>query len=147
MLDLPFTSTVHAVRKTIALKTITKTLLTTALVTAVGTGTYEARVASHLQDQITALLLQQDSLTERNQQLQQELDQAANRLVETQPDTGRSRQDLADLLMLRAAVAKLRGDSQELAQLKAAAAWKANDPTESEMKSWLSRVGSSATAP
>jgi hypothetical protein len=129
-----------AVCKTITMTTIQKTLIAITLATGVGTAIYEARRASHYEEQTHALLLQQDSLTQENQQLQKERDQAANRLAATQPVSGRSRDDLLNLLKLRAEVTKLQGDSRELAQINAAAASKDSDPTESEMKSWLSRV-------
>jgi hypothetical protein len=126
--------------KNIAMTTIQKTLLSTTLTLSVGIGIYEARRASHLQGQTAALLLQQDSLLEQNQQLQRERDQAVDRLGSTQEGPDQSRGGLSKLLKLRAEVTKLRSDSRELAQLNAAAASKRNDPTESEMKSWLDRV-------
>jgi len=120
--------------------TIQKTLLTATLTLSVGIGIYEARLASRLQQQTVALSIQLDSLLEQNQQLQLERDQAVNSLATAQEGTGRSREDLSNLLKLRAEVKKLRGDSRELAQLNAAAASKRNDPTEAEMKSWMERV-------
>jgi hypothetical protein len=92
-----------------------------------------------MQKQIDALLLQQDSLNQQNQQLQGERDQARNSL--SSPVTGgSSHEDHSNLLKLRAAVSTLQSDSRELARLKAAAASKASDPTESEMRSWLDRA-------
>jgi hypothetical protein len=117
-----------------------KTIIAGTLALAVTAGLYEAHRVSRLQAQTRALLLQQDSLTEQNQQLQHERDQAASRLAAAQPAAKPSRDDQSNLLKLRAEVTKLRGDSWELAQLNAAAAAKNNDPTESEMKSWLGRV-------
>jgi hypothetical protein len=120
--------------------TTQKTIIALTLALAIAAGLYEARRVSRLQAQTRALLLQQDALTEQNQQLQRERDQAASRLAAAQPVTGRSHDDQSNLLKLRAEVTKLRGDSRELAQLNAAAAAKNNDPAESEMKSWLGRV-------
>jgi hypothetical protein len=119
---------------------IQKALLTSAVTLSVGIGIYESRRASHLQGQTVALLLRQDALLEQNQQLQRERDQAVDRLGSAHEGPDPSRDDLSKLLKLRAEVTKLRGDSRELAQLNAAAASKRNDPTESEMRSWLDRV-------
>jgi hypothetical protein len=57
-----------------------------------------------------------------------------------QQENERLRQDAAELSRLRGEVARLRNDAQRPAQLTAADTSAANDPTETEMKSWLSRV-------
>jgi RNA polymerase sigma factor (sigma-70 family) len=131
------TSTAIAFTKNIAMTTLQKALLATTLAAAVGTGIYEARRASHLQEQTIALRLQEDALAA---QLQQERDAASNQLAAARQQSGRSKSDLSELLKLRAEVGKLRGDARELARLKAGAASPADDPTASELSSWLSRV-------
>jgi hypothetical protein len=131
------TSTALAATKIIVMTTLQKALIFTTLAATIGTGIYEARRASLWQKQAQALLLQQDSLTKQNQQLQEERDDAATKLAAAQRGTGLPRRDLSELLKLRAEVAKLRGNSQELAQLKATIE---KDPTESIAKSWLTRV-------
>ena len=118
---------------------ILKTLTATTFAIAVGTGIYEASRASQSQEQARALLLQRDSLTEQIQLLQEDYDRAAKSLAVAQNGSGRSH-DQSELLRLRAEVTKLRNDSRELAQLKGAAFPKGNDPAESEMRSWVSRV-------
>jgi len=90
-----------------------------------------------LQEQTIALRLQEDALAA---QLQQERDAASNQLAAARQQSGRSKSDLSELLKLRAEVGKLRGDARELARLKAGAASPADDPTASELSSWLSRV-------
>jgi RNA polymerase sigma factor (sigma-70 family) len=131
------TSTAIAVTKNIAMTTLQKALLATALAAAVGTGFYEAHRASNLQPQTQALQLQHDSLA---RQLQEERDQASNELAAAQQQGAQSQGDSSELVKLRAQVAKLRNASRELAQLKAAGASSGNDPMASEMKSWLDRV-------
>jgi RNA polymerase sigma factor (sigma-70 family) len=131
------TSTAIAVTKNIAMTTLQKALITTALAATIGTGIYESRRASHLQEQAQALRLQQDALVK---QLQQERDDAASKLAAAQQQNSHPRGDLSELLKLRAEVTKLRDDTRELARLKAAAASNVDDPTASEMNSWLSRV-------
>jgi RNA polymerase sigma factor (sigma-70 family) len=131
------TSTALAVTKNIAMTTLQKALIAAALATAVGTGVYEARRASRLQEQTQALQLQNDSLA---RQVQEDRDAASNKPAVAQRNGGPPQGDLSELLKLRAQVAKLRDDARELAQLKAAAASSDHDPMASEMKSWLDRV-------
>ena len=50
------------------------------------------------------------------------------------------RQDTPELAKLRGEVARLSGYERELAQLKTTDTAKENDPTETAMRSWLSRV-------
>ncbi len=84
---------------------------------------------------------QQDSLAGENRRLQQERDDAASKLAVLQGETGRLHNDTSALLKLRAEVAKLRAESRELAQMKAAAAASSDqDPAETVMKSWLDRA-------
>jgi RNA polymerase sigma factor (sigma-70 family) len=131
------TSTAIAVTKNIAMTTLQKALIATTLAAAVGTGIYEGRRASHLQEQAQMLQLQHDSLA---QQMQEERDAASNKLAALQRQPGPAHGDLSELLKLRAEVTKLRGDARELARMKAGAADTENDPTASEMSSWLHRV-------
>jgi RNA polymerase sigma factor (sigma-70 family) len=126
--------------KAIAMTMIQKALITAAITAAVGTGIYEARRASRLQEEARSLQQQQDVLSETNQRLQKERDDAAERLAALQKQAGRSKDEVSELLKLRGEVARLRGDSRELAQLKAGATRQVNDSTESEMKSWLDRT-------
>jgi RNA polymerase sigma factor (sigma-70 family) len=131
------TSTAIATAKIIAMTTLHKTVMIATLAATVGAGIYEARRASQWQDEAQALQLKQQSLTEQNQRLQKERDDAAARLAAGQHAAAQPPRDLSDLLRLRAEVTKLRGDSRELAQLKSTIE---SDPTESVAKSWLTRV-------
>jgi RNA polymerase sigma factor (sigma-70 family) len=130
------TTTAIAITKHIAMTTLQKALVTTTLAAALGTGFYEARRASHLQAQTLVLRQQQDALSA---QLQQE-HEAAKSSAAAQLKDGKSPSDISELLRLRAEVAKLRDGARELARLKSVAASSANDPTASELNSWLSRV-------
>ena len=116
---------------------IQKAFIATALIAAVGTAFYETNRASQLQQQAQALLLKQDSLVK---QLQQELEESANKLAAAQKPGVQPHSDSAEIIKLRADVAKLRGAARALAQLKADAASKNNDPTELAMRSWVDRV-------
>ncbi len=129
-----------AATKAITMTMIQKTLITVAIAAAVGTDIYQARLGRHLREQAQALQQQQESLAGQNQRLQQERDDAANKLASLQQEMSRLHNDTAALAKLRSEVAKLRAESRELAQLKAAAAGNENDPAESTVKSWLDRV-------
>jgi RNA polymerase sigma factor (sigma-70 family) len=131
------TATALAATKIIAMTTIQKALIVTTLAATLGTGIYEMRRASRWQAQTEALLLQQDSLNQQNQQLQKERDDAATKLAAAQYAIGQPRRDVSELIKLRAEVAKLRRNSEELAELKATIE---NDPIQSMAKSWLTRV-------
>jgi len=113
------TSTAIAVTKNIAMTTLQKALITTALAATVGTGIYEARRASHFQEQSQTLALEHDSLA---RQLQEERDEASTKLAAAQLKSSQSRGDLSEVLRLRAQVAKLREENRQLAQLKTTAA-------------------------
>jgi len=64
-----------AATKTIAMTTLQKTLIGTALVTAIGTGIFEANQVSELRKQNEKMRLQQESLAEQLQALQRERDE------------------------------------------------------------------------
>src|ERR671925_209700 len=76
----------------------------------------------------------------RRTRLRRQRDEASSSLAALQQENERLRQDAAELSRLRGEVARLRNDAQRPAQLTAADTSAANDPTETEMKSWLSRV-------
>jgi RNA polymerase sigma factor (sigma-70 family) len=130
------TSTAIALTKNIAMTTLQKALVVTTLAATIGTGIYEAQRASSLQREAQALQLQRDSLAE---QLQRERDEAASKMAAAQGSNIQPRNDMSELLKLRAEVGKLRDCARELAQLKAAAPMN-QDSTASELKSWLDRV-------
>jgi RNA polymerase sigma factor (sigma-70 family) len=126
--------------KTIAMTLFQKTLITAAIAAAMGAGIYEEHRASRLGEQANALRQEQDSLAGQNKRLQQERDDAVSRLDQIQQEANRPRADAAELLKLRGEVARLRGDSRELAQLKASPGGSQKDPTAAEMKSWMDRA-------
>src|ERR1051326_9114056 len=107
--------------KTVAMTTLQKTLVATALLTAAGVGIYEAGQNSTLQRKINGLQQQQAPLTDQVQQLQQERDEISNRLaaLQTENQQLKSAQKSADVLKLRGEVGKLRQqNAANEAQLK-----------------------------
>jgi hypothetical protein len=131
------TSTAIAVTKNIAMTTLQKALVTTTIPVAVGTGIYQSQRASHLLDQTRALALQKDSLVK---QLQEEREEASNKLAAAQLKSNQPRGDLSEILKLRAQGAKLRDDNRRLAQVKPTAASADGDSTAAAMDSMLVRV-------
>jgi|GEM_PF-616993 len=75
------TSTVIAATKAIAMTTLQKTLVTATVAVLAGAGIYEARQAAQLREQNQTLQQQQAPLAEQIKQLQQERDDAVNRLA------------------------------------------------------------------
>ena len=133
-------STATAAAKTIAMTTLQKTMIAAALAAAVGTGIYEARQASTLRAQLQTLRQQQAPLAEQVRQLIGERDDVARQLAALRDENGRLARNTAELLKLRGEAAQLRQAAQELAQLKASGGSAANNPTQTELKSWLNRV-------
>jgi RNA polymerase sigma factor (sigma-70 family) len=104
------TSTLIAATKTIAMTTLQKTLLTTALIAAVGAGIYGAREKAHARTQAQTALQQQAAFNQTIEQLQRERNEATNRLSAATAELARLKlaQNPAELLQLRGQVGSLR---------------------------------------
>lgn len=131
------TTAVLAATKTIAMTTLQKTVITTVLAVAVGTGIYTARQVLHLRDKNQTLQQQRASLAEQVQQLQAERDKATNRLDSMAEEIAQIKNNNSELLRLRGEVARLRRESQELAKLKSSGAPGMPAP---EDESWIKRI-------
>jgi RNA polymerase sigma factor (sigma-70 family) len=114
--------------KTLAMTTIQKTIVIAALAAAVGTGIYEARVASNLRGDLQSLQQQQAQLNDQLRQLQYEREAATNRLAALAGEARQAKDNSSELLKLRGEVAQLRDQAA------------AFNPTESSMKTWASQV-------
>lgn len=108
------TAAVIAATKIIAMTTLQKTVITTAIAVAVGTGIYEARQATNARAEMQTLQQQQAPLTQQIQQLQRERDEATHRLAALREDNERLNQNAGELLKLRGEVGVLR---QQVAKL------------------------------
>jgi len=126
--------------KTLAMTTIQKPLIAATLAVAVGTGIYEARRASHWESEMQTLLQQHAPLVDQVGQLQKQRDGTNGKLAALQLENEQLRRDTVELAKLRGEVARLRADARQLARLQEADTQKENDPTETAMRSWLSRV-------
>jgi RNA polymerase sigma factor (sigma-70 family) len=90
--------------KAVAMTILQKTLITAAIVAAVGTVIYEAQRASRLRDEIQSLQRLQA------EQLSRERDEAASKLAGLREENERLNRNTAELLKLRAETARLRGE-------------------------------------
>ena len=102
--------TAIATTKVIAMTALQKTLITTTVAVLAGTGIYKAHQATQLRDQIQTLQQQQAPLVEQIRQLQDERDDATNRLggVLAENEQLKSGRDDDELLKLRGEVGTLR---------------------------------------
>jgi RNA polymerase sigma factor (sigma-70 family) len=114
------TSTVIAATKAIAMTTLQKTIIGAALAAVVGTGIFEARQNSKLQNQIQTLQQQQAPLAEQIRQLQRERDDATNQLAALLAENAQlqSNSNEMELLRLRAKATRLDELANENNNLK-----------------------------
>jgi RNA polymerase sigma factor (sigma-70 family) len=126
------TSTIIAATKTIAMTTLQKTIIGATLAVVAGTGVFEARQNSKLQNQIQTLQQQQMPLTAQIQELQNERDDATNQLANLLAENAQSKSSSNEDELL-----KLRG---EVTQMKTAEVQKQSDPTESAAEVLVARV-------
>jgi RNA polymerase sigma factor (sigma-70 family) len=118
------------ITKTLAMTTLQKALIGATLAAAVGTGLYEARRASALQEQMQTFQRQPAPATGQSDALRRQLDEASRQLADLQAQNEKLRRDAADIARLRGEVARLRENTPS----------SNNDPTASAAKSWLARV-------
>jgi RNA polymerase sigma factor (sigma-70 family) len=130
------TTTVEA-GKTLFMTTMQKTLLATALAVTVGTGVFEAQKGAPIQSRLSSFEQERAPLAAEIEQLRQQRDNAGNALNALRAITKSNDVQTRELARLRNELTKLRSESRELADLKAAIT---NDPSVSAAKSWLDRV-------
>ncbi len=108
-------STLVTATKTIAMTTLQKTIVATALVAAVGTGIYAAHQNTQQNARIQALQQEQAPLTAQIQQLEQERDQATNRLASVLDENARlkSNPHADEVLKLRGEVTSLERSAND----------------------------------
>jgi hypothetical protein len=99
--------------KTIAMTTLQKTLMTTAITALTAFGIYEAHQGSTLRTRVQTLQQQHAPLAEQLQQLARDRDDTTRQLAALRDENERLKRDTAELLRLRGEAARLR---QELAQ-------------------------------
>jgi RNA polymerase sigma factor (sigma-70 family) len=129
--------TLLGLTKTMAMTTIQKVCLTTAITAvAIGTGIYHTTKVASLQTQLEATQQREKPLVEQNQLLREERDQAIARLDTAQKDNQQLRESVAELPKLRGEVARLRREAHETAQARI----DESDPLESSAKSWAAQV-------
>jgi RNA polymerase sigma factor (sigma-70 family) len=134
------TTAVIAATKAIAMTTLQKTIVASAVAVLVGAGVYEARQAASARAEVQPLQQQQTSLTEQIQQLQRERDDATNRLAQIGERNGLAEREKGELLRLRGELTRSKAGLQELGFLKAALLQRASDPTEMAITNWAART-------
>ena len=115
--------------KAMAMTTLQKAIVGTALAVAVGTGIYQARETSSLRTRLQALEQQQSPLAKQIGQLSSERDEAARSLAGLREALRMSTEN-RDLLRLRAEAARLRSALESARQ-------SANDPVAAMVESWI----------
>jgi len=112
---------IAATTKTIAMTTLQKIAITTALVATVSAGVYEARQNSQLHQQNSELQQQQVALTQQLNQLQTDKQQLSNQIAQVGEQKQLTQTQLNELLKLRGQATQNRTAVQELAKLQATA--------------------------
>jgi RNA polymerase sigma factor (sigma-70 family) len=100
-------ATTATVTKVIAMTTLQKTVIATAIVVAAGAGIYEARQATQARKENAALQEKQVALTKQVEALQQERDEASNQLAMANP-APKAEQKSSEVLKLRGQVGALQ---------------------------------------
>jgi RNA polymerase sigma factor (sigma-70 family) len=126
------TSTLVTATKTIAMTTFQKSIIVAALAVAAGTGLYAEHQNVRQRDAIQSLQQQLTPLTAQLQQLQQERDDATNRLAGLMAENAELESSSNEAELLR-----LRG---EISQLKMTEAQPADGPTDSAAKALAAKV-------
>jgi RNA polymerase sigma factor (sigma-70 family) len=125
-------TTTATVAKALAMTTLQKTIVAAVLITAVGTGIYQAHQASTLRSQL-ATLQQPAPLDGQIQQLTRDLKDATNHLAALREDNERLNRDNLELVKLRGEVTQLRKAAAESAAVP-------ETSREALMKAWLARL-------
>jgi hypothetical protein len=123
--------------KTIAMTTLQKSIITSALAILAGAGIYEACQAAKLREQNEALQRQQAPLTEEMLKWNRAFSDATNQIAALRADNEHLNRNTAELLRLRSEVTGLRDESRQLAQRIAS---ETNDPNEVAAQALLDRV-------
>ncbi|EEF62867.1 RNA polymerase sigma factor [Pedosphaera parvula] len=134
------TITTATATQAVAMTTLQKTLIATALAAAVGVGIYESRQSSNYRSQFQTAQQQQRLLSEQITRLTQERDDAMHRLASIGNGNQSSNQNSAQLLKLRAEVTRLRNEQDRLAQLLNEDSTLSPDPMEMRAKLWMDKV-------
>lgn len=132
-------SALFTATKTIAMTTLQKTIVATALVAAVGTGIYAAHQDTQQNARIQALQQEQAPLTAQIQQLEQERDRATNQLAAALDENARlkSNPHADEVLKLRGEVTSLKRSAADDATNHLPASGLAKMMSDPAMKDYL----------
>jgi RNA polymerase sigma factor (sigma-70 family) len=112
---------------TVVMTLLQKTVITVALVAAVGAGVYEGKQAANARAEELALRQQQAPLGDQIQHLQKDLEVATNRLAGMTEELAQNRNDNLELLRLRGMAGVARRAVGEAEQLRAQLVRQASD--------------------
>jgi len=112
------TAAALAATKAIAMTTLQKTIITTALLAAAGAGIYEAKQAADARAETQRLHQQQAPLTEQLSQLKTDNERLSRQVAQAKDSQALSQAQRNELLKLRAKSTLAQTDSRELAKLK-----------------------------
>jgi len=112
------TAAALAATKAIAMTTLQKTIIATALLAAAGAGIYEAKQAANARAETRRLRQEQAPLSEQLRQLQTNNERLSNQVAQTKDAQGLSQAQRNELLRLRAKSTLAQTDSRELARLR-----------------------------
>ncbi len=110
------TTATTTLTKAIAMTSLQKTIVTATVAILAGTGIYEAHHVSQLRNQVQTLQQQQAPLTQQNQRLQNEHDDATSRLASMAEAMANTKGNNEELLKLRGKVGVLQGQANESSQ-------------------------------
>lgn len=125
---------------TIAMTTLQKIAVTAALTLTIGAGIYEATQAHDARAEVQTLQQQREQLARQVTELKAENQRLPTMAAQNKESHMLSQAQFNELLRLRGEVAKLRGDSKELAQFRARDFEKANDLTDVAARDWARRA-------
>jgi RNA polymerase sigma factor (sigma-70 family) len=108
------TATIATTATTIAMTTLQKVIVATTIAIVTGAGIYEAHQASQLRDEMQELRQQQAPLAAQIQQLQQERDDATNRLAGLREELAAAKKSPAEVVKLRGEVGQLRRENADI---------------------------------
>jgi predicted RNase H-like nuclease (RuvC/YqgF family) len=116
------TTAVIAATKAIAMTTLQKTIVASAVAVLAGAGIYEANQAANGRAAVQSLQQRQTPLTEQLHELQRERDDATNKIASLTDAITQLRRNATDLLKLRGEIGRLRADDSTM---RPALDWKA----------------------
>jgi RNA polymerase sigma factor (sigma-70 family) len=113
------TATITTTATTIVMTTLQKVIVGATIALVAGAGIYEAHQASQLRDKVQELQQQQGPLDAQIRQLQQERDDATNRLAGLRDELASAKKNPNEVVKLRGEVGRLRQENTDMGSTSA----------------------------